>query len=226
MAKNYNADINYVRHLFDVAKNGRSRSARTRAKNRLAEVLKKEANRANGRLRAMEKKGYVYGQAYDVAIHYLGLRNRKRFSAAMKSLDIAYGEYLRINAYLTSPTSTPTGYRAVIESRNESFRELLQDDTISDTDLEDFQRFLGNQSVQLYLSFYDDSKQIVERLKHVMEDEGRNEQVRDLFNQYQDFINWRKEHPFDEVSDGVGLTFSELRERLDDIYENITTRRR
>lgn len=226
MAINYNADINDVRHLFDVAKNGRSKSARTRAKNKLEVILKKEANRANGRLRAMEKRGYVYGQAYDSAIYYLGLRNRKRFSAAIKSLDIAYAEYLRINAYLTSPTSTPTGYRSVIERRNQTFRTFFKDPEISDAELEDFQRFLGNQSVQLYLAFYDDSHQVVEKLKHLMEDDARNEMIRDLFHQYEEFITWRKEHPFDDISDANGLTFSELRERIDTLYESIATRRR
>ncbi len=226
-------DINVINHLYDVATGGRSKSARTRAERKLEAILDKEIHRANQRMRELEKQGLDYGPAYDTAAEYLETHGRKRFSKA-KGRPIAekYEEALRARQFLAAPTSTVKGQRAAIKKRNETFRERFPELTKdkSDEELEDFQRFLGTPGVDDYLKYFYDSGEEVEALGELFDDmaseDGNVDKLKELFSEYDAFLKWREENPGAPTSEHEGLTFGELRERLDKLYESAAKRRR
>ncbi len=227
-------DINIINHLYDVATGGRSKSARTRAERKLGEILGKEIDRANQRMRELEKQGLDYGPAYDAASEYLEQHGRKRFKRPGKNQTVRekYEEALRARQFLASKTSTVTGQKAEIKKRNDTFRERWPEltENMDDKELEDFQRFLGTPGLGDYLdAFYDSGDQIEflgELFEAANEDEKQMDEIKGLFAEYEAFSKWREENPLADISEREGLTHRELVMELDKIYESIEKRRR
>lgn len=233
-------DINLISHLYDVAVGGRSKGARTRARNQLGEILGKEVNRANQRMRELEKQGLDYGLAYDTAAEYLEGRGRKRFRRPGKNLAAAsedqirelYEETLRARQFLASKASTVSGQKRINKERNETFREKWPELTEGKSDewLTDFQRFLGGTGVQDFLKFFRDSGEEVEVLGELFDDSQEAETMRpalqELFSEYEKFNEWRDKNPDADIRDRVGLTFTELKMELDKLYESASKRGR
>ena len=227
-------DVNLITHLYDVATGGKSKSARTRAERQLGEILGKEIDRANQRMRELEKQGLDYGPAYDTAAEYLEAHGRKRFKrpGKMQPLVEKYEEALRARQFLAAETSTVSGQKRAIKKRNETFREKWPELTegMSDEELEVFQRFLGTPGLGDYLdAFYDSGDQIEflgELFEAANEDDKRMDEIRSLFAEYEAFNKWREENPTADITERVGLTHRELVEELDKIYESASKRRR
>ena len=220
------ADVNRIRRLVNTAKAGKSKGARTRARNELVKQLISDAKKANSRLAALRREGLDYGSAADSAEHWLGQQGRRTFSQSTRqSIDDMEEELLRLRAFLSSPQSTVGGQRRINKKRVDSFRDAdLVPEDMTDEDVEDFQKFLGNMSVQEYLSFYAESDDVVEALADLFEDD--DEKVKDLFDQYKAFLEWREDNPFTSAEEAPGLSFSEVKEEIDKLYEDLTKRRR
>lgn len=226
-------DINVIMHLYDVAVGGRSKSARTRAMNKLGDIIGKEVDRANQRMRELEKKGLDYGPAYDTAKSYVEERGRRRFKRPGKNATPkeVYEEALRVRQFLAAKTSTVSGQKKANKDRNESFREKWPELTEGKSDewLTEFQRFLGTPGVDEYLKFYYDSGDEVEALGELFDELGDDnvEKMKDLFEEFEKFMKWREENPTASAAQShEGLTFDELTEELDKLYESIGKRRR
>ena len=220
------ADVNRIRKLVNTARVGKSKGARTRARNELVKQLISDAKKANSRLAALRREGLDYGSAADSAEHWLGQQGRRTFSQSTRqSIDAMEEELLRLRAFLSSPQSTVGGQRRINKKRVDSFRDAnLVPEDMTDSDVEDFQRFLGNMSVQEYLSFYAESDDAVEALADLFaDDDGK---VQDLFVQYKAFLKWREDNPFSSAEKAPGLSFSEVKEEIDKLYEDLTKRRR
>lgn len=228
-------DINLITHLYDVATGGKSKSARTRAERKLGEIIGKEIDRANQRMRELEKQGLDYGPAYDTAAEYLEQHGRKRFKRPGKNQSIAetYEEALRARQFLAAKTSTVSGQKKAIKERNDTFREkwpelseLFKDDQA----LEDFQRFLGTPGLGDYLdAFYPSDDQIEylgELFADASADEERVDQLKSLFTEYETFMKWREENPLSDITERKGLTHGELVMELNKLYESASKRRR
>ena len=227
-------DVNLITHLYDVATGGKSKSARTRAERQLGEILGKEINRANQRMRELEKQGLDYGPAYDTAAEYLESHGRKRFKRPGKSQSIAekYEEALRARQFLAAPTSTVRGQKDAIKRRNDTFREKWPEltENMSDEELEDFQRFLGTPGLGNFLDAFYPSDEEIEYLGELFEfandDEKRMDELKSLFAEYDTFIKWRQENPLADITERKGLTHGELVMELNKIYESASKRRR
>lgn len=234
-------DINLISHLYDVAVGGRSKGARTRARNQLGEILGKEVNRANQRMRELEKQRLDYGFAYDTASEYLESRGRKRFrrptkkmlaSASEDKVRELYEETLRARQFLASEGSTVSGQKRINKKRNETFRENWPEftDGKSDEWLTDFQRFLGDGAVQEFLLNSYPSDEEVEMLGEIFSDDDQAEELRpkmlQLFSEYQTFLDWRESYPDANISERQGLTYYELKTELDILYESASKRGR
>ena len=233
-------DINLISHLYDVAVGGRSKGARTRARNQLGEILGKEVNRANQRMRELEKQGLDYGLAYDTAAEYLDARGRKRFRRPGKNLAAAsedqirelYEETLRARQFLASEASTVSGQKRINKQRNETFRDKWPELTEGKSDdwLTDFQRFLGGGAVQDFLLNAYPSDEEVEMLGEIYSDEDTQEELRpkmlQLFEEYQTFLDWREANPDADIRDRAGMTYYELKMELDKLYESAAKRGR
>ena len=220
------ADVNRIRKLVNTARVGKSKGARTRARNELVKQLISDAKKANSRLAALRREGLDYGSAADSAEHWLGQQGRRTFSQSTRqSIDAMEEELLRLRAFLSSPQSTVGGQRRINKKRVDSFRDAnLVPEDMTDSDVEDFQRFLGNMSVQEYLSFYAESDDAVEALADLFDDDDGK--VQDLFVQYKAFLKWREDNPFSSAEKAPGLSFSEVKEEIDKLYEDLTKRRR
>lgn len=227
-------DVNIINHLYDVATGGRSKSARTRAERQLGEILGKEIDRANQRMRELEKQGLDYGPAYDAAAEYLEQHGRKRFRRPGKTQTIRekYEEALRARQFLAAKTSTVSGQREAIKTRNDTFRENWPELTegMDDAVLEDFQRFLGTPGLGDFLDAFYPSDEEVEFLGELFEaaneDEKKMDEIKSLFAEYVKFQEWRKKNPLADISERQGLTHGELVMELDKIYESAEKRRR
>lgn len=220
------ADVNRIRKLVNTAKVGKSKGARTRARNELVKQLVSDAKKANSRLAALRSAGLDYGSAADSAEHWLGQQGRRRFSQSTRqSVDDMEEELLRLRAFLFSPQSTVGGQRRINKKRVDSFRDAgLVPEDMTDDDIEDFQRFLGNMSVQEYLSFYADSDDTVEALSELFKSD--EDKVRDLFEEYEAFLKWREDNPLASAEEAPGLSFSEVKKEIDTLYEDLAKRRR
>ena len=233
-------DINLISHLYDVAVGGRSKGARTRARNQLGEILGKEVNRANQRMRELEKQGLDYGLAYDTAASYLDARGRKRFRRPGKNLAEAsedqirqiYEETLRARQFLASRASTVSGQKRINKERNDTFREKWPElaEGKSDEWLTDFQRFLGGGAVQDFLLNAYPSDEEVEMLGEIFSEGEKAEELRpqmlQLFDEYQKFLDWREENPTADIRKRKGITYEKLKEELDKLYESASKRGR
>lgn len=225
-------DINVITHLYDVAVGGRSKGARTRAMNKLGEIIGKEVNRANQRMRELEKQGLDYGPAYDTAASYLEEHGRKRFKRPGKNSTPKemYEEALRARQFLAAKTSTVSGQKAEIKKRCQTFRDKWPEfcEGKTDAELEDFQRFLGSSGVDEYLKAFYDSGDEVEVLGEMFDnlDEDQMDKVKSLFAEYERFLQWREENQHAPLSDHEGLMFHELKKLLEEEYEKPEKRRR
>lgn len=237
MAKQDNIEPAQMLRIFEVASKGRSKAARTRAYNQIYKEMLRQSRRANARMLALEKKDRAYGQAYDVASTYLEGKGRKRFSPNAKNLNDLKVEYLRINAFLRSSESTIRGQIKIEKKRIATYREkyswvnenghrVSAFNGISDKEMVEFFKFLGNQSVTEYLSFYNDSSEQVEQLAELFKEDSRKQKLMDLFEDYQKTLKWLEENPDTLPSDNPHIAFSELREELNTLYESARKRRR
>ena len=206
--------------LFYVMQHGKSKGARTRAHNELLRTAQKYADRANKRLKALEKAGLTGSPAYKNAMSFLAGEGLKRFSGSAKRLSKATMQALR--GFLGSETSTTRGARVERKRSIDTLRANIP--TLkgwTDREIERLQEFLGGEEVQIFLNLYPDSGKVVESMATIME-EGEKKKLEDLFDEYAKYIEGI-ESGAEEVE---GLSNVQIMREFNNLYESVAKRRR
>ena len=234
-----------IRHLYVMQSKGKSKAARTRARNELEALTREMQKTANRRLKRLQSSNYAYGTVYDTTMQYLSQTGRKAFTLPA---DIrrgreqigaeAYHYALRLRGFLRSKETTISGQKAIEQKRfatfrrNPTFGNLAS--SMSDAQLRDFLKFMGNAGVDEYLDvFGGKSGDEVEDLMYQFERADSSERARmeDLFKQYQTWADYQAEiAKYGEdavpIPDDSMKSYSELRKDLGALYEDISKRRR
>lgn len=239
--------VEHVRHLYVMQRTAKSRSARTRARNELLKITKSLQGTANRRLYALRKSNYAYGTTYDTTAQYLEQRGIKNFALPTEArrgrinkntgekyplTNETYDYTLRLLGFLHSKETTITGQKAIEKKRFGTYRERYTfASEMTDNDLRDFLRFLGNAGVDEYLDYYGEaSGDEMEEIETIFE-KANKEERKSLAGLFEDFNEFQKQTR--EVQDGkradvdAGLpNFTTLRNELKKTYEDITKRER
>lgn len=231
-----------IRHLYVMQTKGKSKSARTRARNELEALAREMQRTANSRLKRLQQSQYAYGSVYDTTMQYLQSTGRKSFTLPeelKRGGDIGaqgYHYILRLRGFLRSKETTISGQKEIEKKRFDTFRSnpIYGDmaDNMSNAELRGFLKFLGNSGVDDYLDvFGGNSGDEVEELmqQYTYADEVERMQMEELFKQFKRFTEWQNkvqaglstQKPTDDM-----LSFSELRGELNKLYESIEKRRR
>lgn len=219
-------DVNELHRLFLKATNKQyAESTRKKARAKLYKINERQRARANERLYKLRRTEYAYGNAYDNAQNFIEQHygaDAKSFYKLTKgdNVDInkLYSQALAINSFLSSPQSTVRTQKAIEQKRFETFKNrediasLFKDK--SDKELRAFLRFMGNESVGEYLSFYNESGDELEKIVEMYDDESKRDKLADLFSEFSKFyedVYENKELP----KNARGISSNELSQALD-----------
>lgn len=213
-------DISKIDRLFELVEVGKSKGARTRARNELRSILNKLSSIANARMRSLESAGLAeQSPSYRAAQAFTERHGRRRFSTSAKTTK---AEFYALRTFLGSETSTLRGARAM---RNKSISRLRdrypQLEGWTDREIEELQEFMGHQGVAEYFSLYPDSDPVVEQLIDVIEG-GEYKKAKQIFDEYAKYLR-SVERGDEETS---GLTNVQVRNAFNDLYESIDRRKR
>lgn len=193
-------DVNELHRLYLKATNPQyAESTRKKARAELVKINERQRARANDRLYDLRRTEYAYGNAYDNAQNYIeqhygtDAKSFYKLTVGDKENDLnsLYSQALAINSFLSSPQSTVRTQKAIEQKRFETFKsrediaELFKDR--SDAEMRDFLRFMGNESVGEYLSFYDESATELESIVEMYDDENKRDKLTDLFEQFSEY---------------------------------------
>lgn len=230
------ADINKIRALFVKATNPKlAESTRKRAQNELYKIAEQQRTTANSRLAALRKSEYAYGNAYDNAENYIeshygeNAKTYHKLKNDPQNINDIYEQALSTNAFLSSKESTVRHQKTVEQKRFETFRTrpdfaaLFEDK--SDAELRAFLKYMGNQYVGQYLSFFDASADELEKIVEMFDSETKSERMTALFDEFEKWYKQVYEEGV-EPKDAEGLSVSELRDELRALYESDTKRKR
>lgn len=230
------ADINKIRALFVKATNPKlAESTRKRASNELYKIAEQQRSIANSRIKSLRKSEYAYGNAYDNAENYIethygeNARTFYKLKNDPANINDIYEQALATNAFISSKESTVRHQRTVEEKRFETFRSRPDFAAIfgekSDAELREFLKYMGNQYVGQYLSFFDASADELEKIVEMFDSQTKNERMTALFNEFETWYKQVYEQGIDPQA-ADGLSVSELRDELRSLYESSDKRRR
>lgn len=242
MAKrNRIGNINTIRALFVKATNPQNaESTRKRARAELYRIAESQRKIANSRLKALRAADMAYGNAYDNAKSYISshygdaAKTFYKIKQDAAHINEIYEQALAVNAFASSDESKVKHQRLIERKRFETFRTresfggLFSD--WSDKELREFLRYLGNENIGDYLSFYDESGDQLEMVAEAWRDDTAREKLTDLLAQYNEYREQEEkakqagEHF--EASSATGLSHSEFDKELMKLYASIAKRRR
>lgn len=243
------ADIEHIRHLYVLQRTAASKSARTRARNELNKIITQMQGTANSRLRTLRNSDYAYGTTIDTTEAYLQQTGRKYFT---KPTELAHPrrdeageryplsadtyEYaLRLAGFLRSKETTVSGQRRIEAKRFQTYRARFEfANDMSDADLRQFLRFMGNSHVGEYLDYFggtssEEMEEMASQLMNASEDQYAK--VTRLFERFHNYQLAAKavENGTRAEMPKVGknyIDFTTLRKELAATYEDINSRRR
>lgn len=241
--------IEHIRHLYVQQRKGRSKAARTRARNELLEITRNLQKTANSRLRTLRQSDYAYGSVYDTTENYLEQKGKQYFTLPTEAKrgrinpqtgekyplsNETYAYTLRLQSFVASKETTITGQREIEKKRFETYRQnfpFARD--MSDGELRNFLRFLGNSGVHEYLDYFGEaSGDEVEELADIyaranMDEVQKLNFLFDEFAQYEKAAKQVEAGTINKIPDFLSnYNFSSLRKELSNLYESIEKRTR
>lgn len=222
-------DINDIRHLYVKATSQKTSTVeKDNAKNELKRIVNDMRKIANRRMSDLRKAGYDYGTTYDTAQQWIeqhyGERARTFHAPKVdtpQDLAVTYEEALKLLSFVNSKESTVGQQRAIERKRFETYRresEIAR--TMTDSELRNFLKFMGNTSLHDYMDFYEESGQLRDMVMSIFSS-GYESKLNDLFEEYQTYL--------DDLKSGIsgskagGKSTYEVYEALTELYNSEST---
>ena len=235
-SKQRGASVDRIRTLFVRAANpNNSQSTRTRARNDLYRIAEQQRSVSNSRLSSLRRSEYAYGNAYDNAQQFIERQygeNAKSFYKIKnepKNLNKIYTQALATNAFISSKESTVRYQKTVEQKRFETFRNRPDFAAIfgdkDDKELREFLKYMGNQYVGQYLQFFDASADELEKIVDMFDNDTKRERMTALFQEFENYYKDVYENGVDP-KEARGISTTQLRQELNELYESSEKRRR
>ena len=246
---NKRPSVEHLRHLYVQQRKGKSKAARTRARNELVQLTKRMQSTANRRLREIRASDFAYGSTYDMTENYLEQKGDRYFKLPTEArrgrtntetgekyplTNETYNYAIRLQSFLASKETTVSGQRRIEKDRFATYRaNFPYANEMSDGVLRDFLKFLGNSGVKDYLDYYgeasgDEVEELADIFAHSTEEE--DEKLKQLFSDYAKYADAAEKVKRGELQsipkELRQYKFSNLRKELDTLYESIEKRSR
>ena len=241
--------VEHLRHLYVQQRKGKSKGARTRARNELIQLTKQMQSTANRRLREIRASDYAYGSTYDVTENYLEQKGDRYFRLPTEAkrgrtntqtgekyplTNETYNYAIRLQGFLASKETTVSGQRRIETERFKTYRaNFPYANEMSDGVLRDFLKFLGNSGVKDYLDYYgaasgDEVEELAEIFAHSTEaEDAKLKALFEEFGRYSEAAEKLKKGEIDAMpKEFKGYNFKKFRKEIDTLYESIEKRSR
>lgn len=188
--------------------------------------LRVERDRANRRLKRFTERGKK-SRAESRArgkIHSRYGKERTTFGKG-SGLDDLFASAYDINAFLADETSTITGAKAYNLRKREEFKKKFPGvaDKMTADELDDFLRYLHDESVSDYFDFFKNYEEEIEKMAAIFEEDSDMDW---LESQFDAFAEYQKEAKKEGSFTKKGITARELRDSINKRYKDVRRRKR